>query len=107
MERHYHRWHSPNLGRDMELLVFGRSGARVLAFPPRLGRFFSYENWRVVEALRRHVGQGWLQLFCLDSIDGEALYDPWRHPRDRIARHEWYERYVLDEVVGFSGWIDV
>jgi esterase/lipase superfamily enzyme len=90
----------------MEMLVFGRSGARVLAFPPRLGRFFDYENWRVVEALRHHVEQGWLQLFCLDSVDGEALYDPWRHPRDRIARHEAYERYILDEVLGFSGWIN-
>lgn len=106
MNREYHRWHSHNLGRDMELLVFGRSGARVLTFPPRLGRFFDYENWRVVEALRHPIEQGWLQLFCIDSIDAEALYDPWRHPRDRIARLERYERYVLDEVLGFSGWIN-
>jgi esterase/lipase superfamily enzyme len=90
----------------MELLVFGRSGARVLAFPPRLGRFFDYENWRVIEALRHSIEQGWLQLFCLDGIDGEALYDSWRHPRDRIDRHERYEQYVLDEVLGFSGWIN-
>ncbi len=106
MNRDYHRWHSPSLGRDMELLVFGRTGARVLAFPPRLGRFFDYENWGVVEALRRHIEQGWAQLFCLDSVDEASLYGRWRHPRERIEYHESYERYVLDEVLTFSGWIN-
>ena len=106
MDRDYHRWHSPNLGRDMELLVFGRSGARVMAFPSRLGRFFDYENWGIVNALRGPLEQGSIQLFCLDSIDSESLYGWWRHPRERIDRHERYERYVLDEVFGFSGWIN-
>jgi esterase/lipase superfamily enzyme len=106
LDRDYHRWYSPNFGRDMELLVFGRGGARVLAFRPRLGRFYDYENWGVVESLRRHVEAGWIQLFCLDSIDAEDLHDPCRHPRDRLARHEQYERYALDEVLGFSGWIN-
>ncbi len=102
MNREYHRWHSPNLGRDMELLVFGRSGARVLAFPPRLGRFHDYENWGIVEALRRHLEDGWIQLFCVDSIDAESLYGWWRHPRERIDRHECYERHVLHEVLPLS-----
>src|SRR5689334_13567245 len=32
MHREYHRWYSPVLGRDMEMLVFGHAGARMLAF---------------------------------------------------------------------------
>ncbi|MGD8805869.1 MAG: esterase, partial [Chloroflexota bacterium] len=27
MKREYHRWYSPSLGRDMELLIFGHAGA--------------------------------------------------------------------------------
>ena len=106
MIRDYHRWHSPILGRDMELLVFGRSGARVLTFPTRQGRFFDYENWGIVYALGRHINEGWIQLFCLDSIDSASLYAWWRHPRERIVHHELYERYVLDEVLSFSGRIN-
>ena len=106
MNRDYHRWYSPILGRDMELLVFGRSGARVLTFPTRLGRFFDYENWGIVSSLRRHIDEGWIQLFCLDSVDSMTLYAWWRHPRERIAHHELYERYVLDEVLSFSGRIN-
>jgi esterase/lipase superfamily enzyme len=30
MKRDYHRWQSPRLHRDMELLVSGHAGARVL-----------------------------------------------------------------------------
>ena len=33
MNREYHKWYSPRLGRDMELLVFGHAGLPVLVFP--------------------------------------------------------------------------
>src|SRR3989304_993624 len=40
IERQPHRWFSPSLQREMELLVFGRGGARVLVFPTSKGRAF-------------------------------------------------------------------
>ena len=44
MHREYHRWHSPSLGRDMELLIFGWGGARVLVFPTSMGRYYEWED---------------------------------------------------------------
>ena len=44
MNREYHRWYSERLHREMELLVFGHGGAKVLVFPTRDGRFYEYEN---------------------------------------------------------------
>ncbi|MBP1465315.1 esterase family protein [Candidatus Chloroploca sp. M-50] len=102
MLRAYHSWWSPHLQRSMELLVFGHAGARVIVFPTRSGRFFDYENWGLVEALRSSIEQGYLQLYCVDSIDAESLYAYWRAPHERILRHMEYERYILDEVVPFS-----
>ncbi len=99
MHREYHQWLSPALGRRMELLVFGAAGARVLFFPTRRARFFDYENWGVIEALRPKVEAGQLQLFCVDSIDGESLYCREKHPAERIRRHLDYERYILEEVL--------
>jgi esterase/lipase superfamily enzyme len=99
MHRTYHRWWSPQLSRDMELLVFGYGGARVIVFPTRAGRFYDYENWGFVTALSRHLNEGWLQLFCVDSVDRESLYNFARPPQERIARHTQYERYVLEEVL--------
>lgn len=99
MRREYHRWLSPALGRPMELLVFGEAGARVLLFPTRRARFFDHENWGVVEALRPKIESGFLQLYCVDSIDAESLYDPAKPPAERVRRHLQYERYLLDEVL--------
>lgn len=97
--REYFKWYSPHLYREMELLVFGHAGARTLVFPTRAGRFFDYENWGLVAALRKHLENGWLQLFCVDSVDAEGLYCYWCKPEDRIRRHMQYQEYILHEVV--------
>ena len=99
MNREYRRWYSPSVNRDMELLVFGHAGAKVLVFPTREGRFYDYENWGQVSALAEPIEQGHLQLFCVDSIDHESLYCRWIHTRQRIERHVRFEQYISDEVV--------
>lgn len=106
MHREYRKWYSPNLERDMELLVFGHAGARVLLFPTRTARFFDYEDWGVIGALQSHIENGWLQVYCLDSIDQESFYCFWCHPSGRINRHLQYEQYVIDEVLPFSAQIN-
>ena len=37
MRRDYHKWYSPELGREMELLVFGHDGLPVIVFPTSQG----------------------------------------------------------------------
>jgi len=86
----------------MELLVFGHAGARVLAFPTRVGRFYDFENMGLIDSIRHQLEQGWLQLICIDSIDHETFYCNWCDPRNRIARHMKYEHYILHEVLPFS-----
>ena len=100
--REYHGWHSPALGRRMELIVLGHAGARVLVFPTSMGRFYEWEDRRMGEALAEHLQQGWIQLFCVDSVDEESWYDKSRSPGDRAWRHVLYDRYVLDEVIPFT-----
>ncbi len=102
MNREYHRWFSSRLDRDMEILVFGHAGVRVLVFPTRQGRFYDYENWRLLEPVRDRIEAGELQFFCVDSIDSESLYSEHCPPPCRIARHRQYESYILFEVVPFT-----
>ena len=99
MNREYCRWYSPHLERDMELLIFGHGGAKVLVFPTRCARFHEYEDLGLVSELRDKLEHGHLQLFCLDSVDAETFYCSWCHPGDRVRRHLQYERYVLHEVL--------
>jgi len=99
VDREYCRWFSPHLDREMELLVFGHAGAKVLVFPTRQGRFFDYESWGLVDALSQSIERGFLQVFCVDSIDSESLYCHSAPPPARIARHKRYEQYILREVI--------
>jgi esterase/lipase superfamily enzyme len=86
----------------MELLIFGHAGQRVLVFPTRCGRFYDYENFGMLEAARPWIERGWLQLYCVDSLDAESLYCEWCRCEDRIQRHVLYEKYLIEEVLPLS-----
>lgn len=102
MNREYHRWYSPSLGRDMELLLFGHAGARVVVYPTSQGRFFEWEDRGMVAALGEQIANGWIQLYCLDSVDSESWYARWKHPGSRAWRQMEYEHYVRTEVLPFT-----
>ena len=99
MNREHHRWYSPSLGRDMDLLVFGHAGARALVFPTSMGRFYEWEDRGMIAALGEALERGWLQLYCVDSVDDDSWYAKWKWPGDRAPRHAQYEAYVHDEVL--------
>jgi len=102
VNREYHRWHSPSLGRDMELLVFGHAGARVMVFPTSMGRFGDWEDRGMFAAVADFLDQGWFQFFCLDSVDAESWYARAAHPAQRAKRHLQYDAYVQNEVLPWS-----
>jgi esterase/lipase superfamily enzyme len=99
MHREHVRWFSPSLEREMELLIFGHGGARTLVFPSSMGRFYEWEDRGIIGALGELLERGWLQLYCVDSVDAESWYAKWKHPADRARHHARYDRYVHDEVL--------
>ncbi len=99
MNREYHAWHSPSLRRNMELLVFGHGGARVLVFPTSMGRFYEWEDRGMMGVLREQIESGWIQLYCVDSVDEESWYARGKDPGARAWRHMEYENYLLHEVL--------
>jgi esterase/lipase superfamily enzyme len=101
MDRQYHSWFSPSLARNMELLVFGHAGARVLVFPTSRGKFYEWEDRGMMNALGEHLERGWIQMYCVDSIDAESWYAH-THPAQRALRHVQYDQYLLNEVLPLS-----
>lgn len=88
----------------MELLVFGHAGARVVVFPTSMGRFFDWENRGFMgdNVLGRHINEGWLQVYCIDSVDTESWYNGSVGPEGKADRHLQYHKYVTEEVLPFS-----
>jgi esterase/lipase superfamily enzyme len=101
MNREHHRWYSPSLGREMEILVLGHAGAKVLCFPTSAGRFFEWPDRGIFNVVRESLEKGWLQIYCVDSVDSESWYATWVHPSGRAHRHAQYDGYLYNEVVPF------
>ncbi|MEJ7586094.1 MAG: alpha/beta fold hydrolase [Ferruginibacter sp.] len=101
MEREYRKWYSPHLQRDMELLIFGHAGCPVLFFPTRMARFYDYEDWGVIEAMKEKIVSGKIQVYCIDSTDEESFYCKTIAPSERMKRHMRFENYVVKEVIPF------
>jgi len=101
MKVEYFNEYSPNLGRNMEIKVYGHGGKPFLVFPSQCGRFYEYEGFGMIDAVSSFIEEGRAQFFCVDGLDWETMINPgW--PRDRILRHEAYVRYVTDEVVPWA-----
>jgi len=101
MNREYLKGYSRELGREMELLVFGHAGPPLLVFPTSMGKFFEYEDRGMIGALGAKIDGGELQVFCPDSVDTESWYNKGVHPRVRLMRHLQYERYILHELLPY------
>lgn len=99
MKIEYYKEYSANLGRDMEFKSYGHGGKPVLAVPCQDGRFYDWENFGMLETLGPWLDQGKIQLFTVDTIDGETVSRIWDDPYRRVRLHEAWYHYVVDELV--------
>jgi len=101
MNTEYHHWFSRRLGREMELKVYGHYGKPMLVFPAQSGRFFDFEGFGMIDAVRSFIDEGRIKVFTVDSVDAESWCNHQIHPADRARRHDQYDDYVVSEVVPF------
>ncbi len=101
MLRRHGAWVSAALSRSMEFLRFGDRGFPVVCFPTSMGSFHQYEDMNTVEYLSDKIEAGYIQLFCVDSVDAESWYNEGAPPAYRAARHAQYDAYLRDEFVPF------
>ncbi len=86
------------LNREMEFKVYGNAGVPVLALPARGGRFYDWENNGMPDAIAPLLNEGKMQLFCADSIDGEAVLNGDIPVRRRAEMEEKYFVYLTAEL---------
>jgi esterase/lipase superfamily enzyme len=101
MQREYHKWKSPSLGRDMEMLVFGNEGTPVIVFPTEIGRFFEWEDQGMIEKASYQIDNGYNQFFCIDTLAQESFLNKNTDPYVRLMRENQYQTYIIDEVLPF------
>lgn len=99
MYEHYHRWYSPSLSRDIEVLSFGTRGYPVMLFSTSMGHFNENKDFKLIDSVAWFVEEGLVKIYCPDGIDSESWYNKGIHPAQRVLNHMWYDQFLLSELV--------
>ena len=73
MKEEYFKWYSPNLNREIEMVVFGHSGYPVILFPTSMGSFHENKDMGLIESARWFIEQGLIQIYCPSSNDKDSF----------------------------------
>jgi esterase/lipase superfamily enzyme len=101
LSREIHRWYSPNLNKEMEIVVYGHYGFALLMFPTAAADFLEYERFKLIDSIGWILGEGKVKAFSINSINNESWLNNNMHPADKALRHQQYNKYVVEEVVPF------
>ncbi len=101
MEVRYYKHYSSHLSRHMEFKVYGHSGKPVLFIPCQSGRFFDFENFKMVDYWAKWIEDGRCMVYSADCIDDEAWASTSWDKRQRIEQHERWYNYITQELVPY------
>ncbi len=101
MKREYHRWHSPRLGIEMGVVVFGHWGSPLIGFPTSAGDEWELEGQSMIGALADFIDGGKVKFYCVNTVNGYGFYDKAAHPFHRSYVQAMFDSYLREEVVPF------
>ncbi|HEU0227271.1 MAG TPA: alpha/beta fold hydrolase [Arachidicoccus soli] len=99
MQEYYHKWQSPILNREIEMLVFGHSGRPIILFPTSLGKYYEAKDRGLIESVRWFIENGFVKIYCPDSIDALSWYNKDIEPLGRAFNHNLYDQLIEEEVL--------
>jgi len=100
VEEKYIKFYSENLSLDIEMLVFGHWGLPVIVFPTTKGKYFESKDFKLIDSVSHLIEAGKVKIYCPDSVDAYSLYNQAIPPAERMKNHIWYDKMILEEVVG-------
>src|SRR5947209_2281878 len=101
MKREVHRWHSPRLGMELGVVVYGHWGSPLIGFPTSAGDEWELENQGMIASLSDFIEGGRIKIYSVNSINGLSFYNKGAHPFHRSYVQKVFDAYLRDEVVPF------
>jgi esterase/lipase superfamily enzyme len=101
MRKEYHHWHSPRLGREMGIVVYGHWGQPLVGFPTSAGDEWELEGQGLIGSLADLIDAGKVKFFTVNSVNSAGFYNKDAHPFHRSWVQERFDAYVRSEVVPF------
>ena len=85
----------------MPIVRYGTWGFPLLLFPTAAADFEEYERFYLIETMRPWIEAGKVSVYSIDSVNQYTWMDDRIHPADRAVKHDYYDSYVVNEVVPF------
>jgi esterase/lipase superfamily enzyme len=101
MKEEYHKWHSNDLDREFEMLVFGHYGYPVVLFPTFNARFWEAKDFGLINSVSNLIESGQIKIYCPDGADSLSWNNNSATPSDKVKTHIEYEQTILNDVIGF------
>lgn len=101
MKREIHKWYSPSLQKEMEIVVYGHYGTPLLMFPTAGADFLEYERFQMIDSIAWFINEGKFKVFSINSINNESWLNNSIYPPHKSLRHGQYNQYLIEEVVPF------
>ena len=102
IQEQYHKWHSPIINRDFEMLVFGHGGQPVILFPTSKGSYYQNKDQGLIESVRWFLENGKVKIYCPDSIDAMSWYNKSIHPGERAYNQSLYDQLIRNEIIPWA-----
>ena len=101
MERRHVSLHSPAIGADGDVLVYGQWGRPLLAFPSQEGPAWQYEERGMIDALAPLIDAGRVKVYAVSSFDSGSWYREGLALEERARLHGLYEDWIVHQVAPF------
>jgi len=95
----YHKWYSPSIGRDFEMLVFGHAGQPLILYPTSKGAYYQNKDMGLIDAAAWFLENGLVKIYCPDSIDAFSWYNKSISPSVRAYNHTCYDKLIVTEII--------
>ncbi|MFZ4544020.1 MAG: esterase family protein [Saprospiraceae bacterium] len=101
MKKEIQGWHSPSLGKHMEIVSYGHFGFNLLLIPTAAADYLEYERFLLIDALEPLIKAGKLKVFSINSINTESWLNKEMHPPHKAIRQNQFNNYVHNEVIPY------
>lgn len=86
------------LNKNFECSIWGHSGKPFIVFPTSCGRYYDYKNFGMVEAIKEFIEEGYIKLYCVDSIDKDSWFSD-LPPAQKAYNANLYDAAIVNELV--------
>jgi esterase/lipase superfamily enzyme len=101
MREEYYKWHSNDLDREFEMLVFGHFGYPIVLFPTLNARYWEAKDFGLIDSASDLIESGKIKIYCPDGIDNLSWSNDSISPEEKVKTQIAYEKAIIDDVIGF------